>query len=136
MLIAAISFSDPLMLAGLLAALVPIFLHLLNRVKAPVVPFPTLRFLKITAQKTARRRQIQQYFLLLVRVVVFALLAMAVAAPLIRGGRAGLAYSFVGMLLGAMALLVLAAVMSAAAIDRAKAGAAKPAAMEGRTPHR
>jgi hypothetical protein len=121
MLLAAISFADPLMLAGLAAALVPVVLHLLNRVKAPVVPFPTLRFLRITAQKTARRRQIQQYFLLLVRVVVFALMAMAVAAPLIRGGSAGLAYGFVGMVLGALALLVLGGVWGAAAIDRARA---------------
>jgi hypothetical protein len=133
MLLGAISFADPLMLAGLVAALVPVVLHLLNRVKAPVVPFPTLRFLRITAQKTARRRQIQQYFLLLVRVVVFALMAMAVAAPLIRGGSAGLAYTFVGMMLGALALLVLGGVWGAAAIDRAKASAPMPA-QEGAAP--
>jgi Mg-chelatase subunit ChlD len=121
MIVAAISFSDPLMLAGLLAALVPVFLHLLNRVRAPVLAFPTLRFLRITAQKTARRRRVQQYFLLLLRVIVFAMAAMAVAAPLIRGGSAGLAYGFVGMLLGGLALLVLAGVWSAAALERRSA---------------
>ena len=60
MILAAVGFGDPLMLAGLAAALVPVVLHLLNRMKTPVMAFPTLRFLKITAHKTARRRQIQQ----------------------------------------------------------------------------
>ena len=115
MQIAAISFSDPLMLAGLLAALVPVVLHLLNRIRAPVVPFPTLRFLKLTAERTARRRQIQQYFLLFVRVIVFAMVAMAVASPLIRGGSAALAYGMVLMLLVGLALLVLGGVLGASA---------------------
>ena len=120
MVLAAISFADPLMLAGLLAALVPVVLHLLNRMRAPVVLFPTLRFLKITAQKTARRRQIQQYFLLLIRVIVFALVAMAVAAPLIHGGSPALAYGFVGILLAGLGLLVLALVLGASALDSLK----------------
>jgi hypothetical protein len=111
MWLAAISFADPMMLVGLVAALAPVILHLLNRTRAPVVEFPTLRFLRITAQKTARRRQIQQYFLLLVRIVVFALIAMAVAAPLIRGGNPVLAYGFMGLLLVGLALVVLALTM-------------------------
>ncbi len=124
--LAVVTFSDPLMLAGLLAALVPVLLHLLNRVRAPIVPFPTLRFLKITAQKTARRRQVQQYFLLLVRVIVFMMIAIAVAAPLIHGGAASLAYGLVSLMLGAMALLVLGGVWSAAAVDRAKSQKSTP----------
>ena len=58
--LAAITFADPLMLAGLAAAAIPIVLHLLNQMRAPVVPFPTLRFLRITSQKTARRRHTMQ----------------------------------------------------------------------------
>ncbi|HUO08606.1 MAG TPA: BatA domain-containing protein [Phycisphaerae bacterium] len=120
MILAAISFSDPVMLVGLLAAAIPIALHLLNRIRSPVVPFPTLRFLKITAQKTSRRRQVQQYFLLLLRMAVFAMIAMAVAHPLIRGGSASVAYALLGTLLGGLAMLVLAGVWGAAAIDKAK----------------
>src|SRR3954467_4734411 len=118
MILAAVAFGDTLMLAGLVGALVPVVLHLLNRMNAPVMAFPTLRFLKITAHKTARRRQIQQYFLLLVRVVVFALVAMAVAGPLIRGGSAILAYEMVAMLLAGLGLLVVAAVWATAAMGR------------------
>src|SRR6185369_16388907 len=99
--------------AGVLAAGVPLVLHLLNRIRAPVVPFPTLRFLRLTAQKTARRRQIHQYLLLLVRMLVFVLLALAIASPLIRGGSSSLAYGLVALILAALALLVLGGVLSA-----------------------
>lgn len=105
---AAVQFGDPLMLVGLLAAGIPIVLHLLNKIRSPIVPFPTLRFLKITAQKTSRKRQLQQWFLLLLRMIVFALIAMAIASPFIRGGSAGLAYTFILMLLVGMALVALA----------------------------
>ena len=118
--LAALSFSDPLMLAGLLAAAIPLALHLLNRIRSPIVPFPTLRFLKITAQKTSRRRQVQQYFLLLLRMAVFAMIAMAVAHPLIRGGSSTIAYAFLAMMLLGIALLVLATIWGTTALDKSK----------------
>lgn len=95
----ALTFSDPMMLAGLLAAGIPVLLHMLNRVRSPIVPFSTLRFLRITAQKTSRKRQIQQFLLLLLRMVVFALIAMAIAGPLVHGGTPQLAYGMVVLML-------------------------------------
>lgn len=95
----ALTFSDPILLAGLLAAGVPVLLHMLNRVRSPVVPFSTLRFLRITAQKTSRKRQIQQFLLLLLRMAVFALIAMAIAGPLVHGGTPQLAYGMIVVLL-------------------------------------
>src|SRR5580704_2242762 len=118
MTLAAISFSDPVMLAGLLAAGIPVALHLLNRIRSPIVPFPTLRFLRITAQKTSRRRQVQQYFLLLLRMAVFAMIAMAVAHPLIRGGSSTRAYGFILMLLAGVGLLVAGIVLASAAMGK------------------
>jgi hypothetical protein len=118
MTLGAVSFSDPMMLAGLLAAGIPVALHLLNRIRSPIVPFPTLRFLKITAQKTSRRRHVQHYLLLLLRMAVFAMIAMAVAHPLIRGGSSTLAYTFIAMLLGGGGLLVLAAVWGTTAMEK------------------
>ncbi|MCL2641593.1 MAG: BatA domain-containing protein, partial [Phycisphaerales bacterium] len=108
--LAAISFSDPMMLAGLVAAGIPVVLHLLNKIRSPIVRFPTLRFLKITAEKTSRRRQVQQYLLMLLRMAVFAMIAMAVSRPLIRGGNAGLAYGFLVMILMAVGMMVVAGV--------------------------
>ena len=105
----ALTFSDPVLLIGLLAAGIPVLLHLLNRVRSPIMPFSTLRFLRITAQKTSRKRQIQQFLLLLMRMAVFALIAMAIAGPLVHGGTPGLAY---GMIL----LLLAGLVASAAAV--------------------
>jgi hypothetical protein len=98
------------MLAGTLAAAIPVALHLLNRIRSPVVAFPTLRFLRITAEKTSRRRQVQQYLLLLVRMAVFAMIAMAISRPLIRGGQAGMAYGFLLMMLVGAGLAVVGAV--------------------------
>jgi hypothetical protein len=123
MIVGVVSFSDPLMLAGLLAAGIPVALHLLHQIRSPVVPFPTLRFLKITAQKTSRRRHVQHYLLLLLRMAVFAMIAMAVAHPLIRGGSSTLAYGFIAMLLGGMGLLVLAAAWGTTALDKRKSDA-------------
>ncbi len=78
----AISFAAPLLLVGLLAAGIPFVLHLLSSVRAREVLFPSLRFLKKSMEKTARRRRIQHWFLLLLRSVLLGLLALAVAQPL------------------------------------------------------
>ncbi|MCG3181643.1 MAG: hypothetical protein BIFFINMI_04041 [Phycisphaerae bacterium] len=74
----------PLLLLGMLAAAIPVLLHLLAKVRAPQVYFPTLRFLRVAMEKTARRRRVQHWLLLLLRMVALALLALAVAQPLIR----------------------------------------------------
>jgi hypothetical protein len=63
-------------LAGL-----PIVLHLLFRPKSPVVQFSTLRFIKLSVQRTAARRWIQKWLLLACRAILIALLVWAVAQP-------------------------------------------------------
>ena len=104
---AALSFASPIMLVGLLAAGIPVVLHLLNRIRSPIVQFPTLRFLRITVQKTSRRRQVQNFLLLLLRMAVFAMIAMAVAGPLVHGGRPMLAYGMIVLLLVGLGLLAV-----------------------------
>ena len=74
------------MLIGLAAAAIPWLLHLLSSVRAQEVFFPTLRFLRLSMEKTARRRRIQHWLLLLVRSVLLAMLCLAVAQPLSRAG--------------------------------------------------
>src|SRR5512145_2004805 len=63
-----------------LAAL-PLILHLLYRRKSPVVPFPTLRFIKASLQQSAARRKVQRWLLLAIRMLLLALLIWAVAQP-------------------------------------------------------
>jgi hypothetical protein len=68
--------------AGLLAlplAGLPILLHLLFRRKSPVVPFPTLRFIRSSVQHTAARRRVRRWLLLACRALLLALLIWAIA---------------------------------------------------------
>jgi len=78
----AFGFATPLLLLGLLAAGIPFVLHLLASVRAQDMMFPTLRFLRMSMEKTARRRRLQHWLLLILRAVLFALLALAVAEPI------------------------------------------------------
>jgi len=81
-MILGLTFATPLLLVGLLAAGIPFLLHLLSSVRAQEVYFPTLRFLEMSMEKTARRRRIQHWLLLLLRALLLALLAVAVAEPI------------------------------------------------------
>ena len=83
-MILAISFNSGWLLLGLLAAAIPVVLHLLSAVRAPEQLFPTLRFLRISMQKTARRRRLEHWLLLILRSALLALLALAVAEPITR----------------------------------------------------
>ena len=48
------TFAAPLLLLAALAAAIPIALHMINRRTAKELPFSTLRFLKISVEKTRR----------------------------------------------------------------------------------
>jgi hypothetical protein len=84
-MLAALEFLSPWLLLGLAAAAIPLVLHLLSSVRAQEVYFPTLRFLRLSMEKTARRRRVQHWLLLALRSLLLALLAMALAQPLTRG---------------------------------------------------
>jgi len=77
----------PVLLIGLLAAGIPILVHLLASVRAPEVYFSTLRFVRLAMEKTARRRRVQHWLLMLMRSLLMALLAMALAQPFYRPQR-------------------------------------------------
>ena len=76
-------FLTPLFLLGLLAAVVPIAIHLIRREKPPKVMFSTIRFLKKTSKKLVLFQHLQQILLLLLRSLVIVLLVIAFARPLI-----------------------------------------------------
>jgi len=79
----AITFITPLLLIGLAAAAIPPMLHLLASVRAREVYFPTVRFLHISMEKTARRRRVENLLLMILRSILLAALAMAVAQPIV-----------------------------------------------------
>tara|TARA_B100000700_G_scaffold192456_1_gene211963 strand:- start:1183 stop:3207 length:2025 start_codon:yes stop_codon:yes gene_type:complete len=76
-------FLTPLFLIGLLAAAIPIAIHLIRREKPPKVMFSTIRFLKKTSKKLVLFQHLQQILLLLLRSLVIVLLVLAFARPLI-----------------------------------------------------
>lgn len=84
------AFLTPLFLFGLLAAAIPIAIHLIRKEKPPKMVFSTLRFLKNTSKKLILFQQIQQWLLLLLRAAVICLLVFAFARPLFDSSIAGL----------------------------------------------
>lgn len=75
------TFAAPLFLLAAIAAAIPIALHMINRQKAKELPFSTLRFLKISVQKTRRRKRIHDVLLMLTRAAVLLLIAAGLARP-------------------------------------------------------
>lgn len=75
-------FLTPIFLLGLMAALIPIGIHLIRKEKPPKLMFSSIRFLKKTSKKLILFQHIQQWLLLLLRSALIALLVFAFARPL------------------------------------------------------
>ena len=75
------SFLSPLFLIGVLAAAVPLALHLFHRRTEPVVSFAAMRFLRRTPVEDSRWRRLRELILLALRVAAIVLLACAFARP-------------------------------------------------------
>ncbi|MEZ4653658.1 MAG: BatA domain-containing protein [Candidatus Eisenbacteria bacterium] len=79
------NFLNPLFLAGLAAASLPILIHLFSKRKTKEMPFSSLEYLREISLKRVRRLQLRQFILLALRVLIVALFAAAMARPAIRG---------------------------------------------------
>jgi len=75
------TFAVPLFLIATLAAAIPVVLHMIHRQKAKELPFSTLRFLRLSVEKTRRRKRIHDVLLMVLRAAVLLLLAMGLARP-------------------------------------------------------
>ena len=75
------SFLAPLLLLGLGAIAVPIFVHLIQRERKRVVEFPSLMFVQKIPYQSVQRRRIRHWFLLLMRAAAIALIVAAFARP-------------------------------------------------------
>lgn len=75
------TFLYPWALLGLVAAGVPILLHLVQRREPPTIPFPAVRYLQEATREHQRRLRLQHLLLLLVRTVLVASLVLAAAGP-------------------------------------------------------
>lgn len=70
-------------LAGLAVVTLPIVIHLLVRQQTRTMPFPSLRFLAETSLSAFRRRTLRDLLLLLCRVAIVGLAALAFAGPVL-----------------------------------------------------
>jgi hypothetical protein len=80
-----IGFLHPWALAGLLAAAIPVLLHLLARREPPTVVFPAVRYLITTTREHQRRLKLQHLLLLLLRTLLIVALVLAAAGPTMPG---------------------------------------------------
>lgn len=77
-------FLHPAFLFGLAALSVPVVIHFVFKMKAPVVLFPSVRFLRQVDKKVAKRQKLHELLLLLMRCLALAMLALALAAPVLK----------------------------------------------------
>ena len=77
-------FLHPWLLAGLLAAGVPLLLHLVQRREPPTIVFPAVRYLLDATREHQRRLRIRHWLLLLLRTLLIVALVLAAAGPTVR----------------------------------------------------
>ncbi len=78
-------FTNPLMLAGIGGAALPLVLHLLSRSRYRSLDWGAMMFLAAADARQQRRSRLKQLLLLLLRMSIIALLAMALARPIVYG---------------------------------------------------
>ncbi|HVQ17257.1 MAG TPA: BatA domain-containing protein [Vicinamibacterales bacterium] len=80
------SFLAPLFFAALAGLAIPVLLHLTQREKKQIVRFPSLMFVRRIPYQSVRRRKIQHWLLLMVRMAALAMIILAFARPLLDSG--------------------------------------------------
>lgn len=78
------SFLNPLLLWALAAALIPLILHLWQRRRTVILPFSTIRFLKLAQKLSSNRVRLENVLLWILRTLIMLLIAMAFALPILR----------------------------------------------------
>lgn len=77
------SFLNQALLFGAFAAAIPIIIHLLNRRRFRKVPWAAMRFLNVSVEQNQRRMKLEDLILLVLRCILLALLAFAIARPVV-----------------------------------------------------
>jgi len=80
-----LTFLNGVFLAGLVAAAIPVIIHLLQRRRLQRLDFSDLRFLAPLNQQRMRSLNLRRLFLLVLRILIVALTAVAMARPSVRG---------------------------------------------------
>ena len=83
------TFLNPIALIGLLAAGIPLLLHLFNLRKLKTIDFSTLSFLKELQRTKIRRLKLRQLLLLFLRTLFIILVVVAFSRPTLKGSLPG-----------------------------------------------
>jgi hypothetical protein len=81
------SFLAPYMLWGTLAAGIPVAIHFFYRSRYRTVPWAAMKFLLASIEQTSRRLRFQELLLLITRVLLMLLIALALARPSVTASR-------------------------------------------------
>ena len=95
-------FLNPILLLGILAAAIPLLIHLWSRRQAKRVDFSSLMFLLVAHRQNVRRIQLKNLLILLLRVAIIMLIALALARPLLKNQ-----FSFAGARAKTSAVVIL-----------------------------
>src|SRR5262245_1959100 len=79
-------FLHPIYLYGLLAASLPILIHLLNRRRIKRIRFPAVRFILLSQRRISRTYRLRHWFLLALRTLAVAFLVLLLANPIFQTG--------------------------------------------------
>ena len=72
---------NPVLIAALGFAAIPVVLHFIMRAKPKRVIFPALRLIQLRRRQNVRRMRLRHIWLLLLRIAIIALIVLAVARP-------------------------------------------------------
>ncbi len=84
------TFLNPLMLWGLPLVLLPVLIHLFNRLRHRKLPWAAMMFLRMANRKSTRYAKLRQWLVLLFRVLAVLMLLFALSRPLAGGWMGGM----------------------------------------------
>ena len=82
----SIFFLHPIYLFGLMAASLPVLIHLLNRRRMKRIRFPAVRFILLSQKRISRSYRLRHWLLLALRTLAIILLALLLANPIFQTG--------------------------------------------------
>src|SRR5437868_3406333 len=83
------TFIHPLLLGGLVLVGIPIVVHLIMRQQPKHLIFPAFRFLRLRQRSNQRKLRLRHLILLALRVLLIALMCLALARPRLFSDRFG-----------------------------------------------
>ncbi|MDA1043938.1 MAG: BatA domain-containing protein, partial [Verrucomicrobia bacterium] len=79
------TFLQPALLLGLPAILLPVLIHLLNRLRYKSVPWAAMMFLVSAARSSTKHARLRHYLILLSRALIILFLILTISRPIVGG---------------------------------------------------